>query len=148
MAAVECGIDPLRFWDMTLWELERAMKAKQKQQKQELQTRAFIAYQQAGVTAALMARAWGSKQKVPELSTVFPGLFPADEQDGRQSRQQDWRIMKARMEAYAEARRKWGEQQNGKNNRGAANPVLSENDGLAEGTVADRQQAENNGGSG
>lgn len=111
---------------MTPWELERVIAAKQKQHKEELQSRAVFAYRQAEVTAALMARSWGSKQKAPDIKKVFPGIFEdvaitvAPEPGKKPYQQQDWRIMKARMEMYAAARRKWGEKKRGNHGRGTA----------------------------
>lgn len=122
---MEIGIDRNDYWDMTPWELERVIAAKQKQRKEEMQLRAVIAYQQAGLTAVLVSKSLGSKQKVPDIKKAFPGFFDDSEQTivpaepGKKPfRQQDWRIMKARMEMYAAARRKWGEKKRGNNDRG------------------------------
>ncbi|WP_059050856.1 hypothetical protein [Paenibacillus senegalimassiliensis] len=123
---------------MTPWELERMIAAKQRQHKAQLRTQAVIAYQQAGVTAALMSRVWGNKQKAPDLKTAFPGIFeeevPAPSEPGNKPyKQQDYRIMKARLEQYAAARKKWGEKKRGNHHRGASDSDNSQNGRVTEG---------------
>lgn len=124
---------------MTPWELERVIEAKRHQHKEQLKTKALIAYQQAGVTAALMAKVWGSKQKVPDLKTAFPGIFEdvvalVPEPGKKPFKQQDYRIMKARLEQYAAARKKWGEKKRGNDHRRTANSDNSQNGRATEDT--------------
>lgn len=90
---------------MTLKEIVAAIEGYQKQKRTEWQYQALIAYQQANLTASFVAKVFGGTHKPPALHEAFPGLFPELERP----RQQNWQIMKARIEAYAAERRKRGE---------------------------------------
>ncbi|WP_213590405.1 hypothetical protein [Paenibacillus woosongensis] len=132
---------------MTPWELERVIEAKQQWQKEQMQTHAVIAYHQSGVIAALMAKVLGGKQKIPDLRAAFPGIFDDSEQlstptePGKKPyKQQDYRIMKARLEQYAAARKKWGEKKRGNYHRGTANSDHSQNSGVTEGARRGQRQ--------
>ena len=50
--------------------------------------------------AALIGIAVNEPRKFPKIGDAFPGLFERKEQD-----QQDWRIMKQRMEDFAKAKK-------------------------------------------
>ncbi|OUM86649.1 MAG: hypothetical protein BAA01_11615 [Bacillus thermozeamaize] len=101
--AVQHGVDAVSFWDMTFREILVAIEGVQKRRREELQIQALIAYQQSYLIADLVGIVFGSKQKPPRLHEAFPGIFP------EVPRQQDWRLMKARIEEYAAERRKRGE---------------------------------------
>jgi len=76
---------------------EIALKAQVKQEQNEemAQMLAWIAYN----NAALIAVAVNDPKRFPKLEDAFPSLFEQREQ------QQDWRIMKERMENFAKAKK-------------------------------------------
>ena len=79
---------------MTLSDISLVSQVKQEQNKEFAQLLAWIVYN----GAALMGVAVNDPKKFPKLEDAFPSLFEKEEQ-------QDWRIMKERMEAFAEARK-------------------------------------------
>jgi len=101
---------------MTFKEILAAIEGAQKRKREELQHQALIAYQQSYLIADLVGIMFGSKQKPPRIYEAFPGIF------SEMPRQQDWRVMKARIEEYAAERRKRGEQQHGDDAGRTADP--------------------------
>lgn len=87
---------------MTYKEIIVSIRASEKRRRDDLQTRAALAYRQADLIAAFVGCVFGSKQRPPSMDEVFPGLFP-------ERPKQDWRLMKARVQAYADDRRKRGD---------------------------------------
>lgn len=122
--ACACGVDPVRFWDMTYGEIKAAIdgyneriKLEQEKIKADMQVQAIVAYHQAQLIGAVVAQVLGDKHKLPSLGEAFPGIFP---EETIRPRQQDWRVMKARIAAYGEAwKRKRGES-SGNDARGVA----------------------------
>lgn len=106
--AVEFGVDARLFWEMTYLEILTAMQGGQARRQADLQERALIAFRQCELTATLMGIMLGSKQKAPSLTEAFPGIFPE-----QPLRQQNWQLIKARMQEQMAARRKRGEQASG-----------------------------------
>lgn len=90
---------------MTYAEIIASIQAYEKRIKAEMQIQAFIAYRQADLIAANVARVFGSKHQPISLQEAFPGIFPEE----TKPRQQNWQLMKERIEAYAAERRKRGE---------------------------------------
>jgi len=79
---------------MTTDEIALAAQVKQEQNKEQAKMLAWAVYN----GAALMAVAVKDPKKFPKIEDAFPNLF---EPKG----QQDWRIMKERMEEFAKAKR-------------------------------------------
>jgi len=79
---------------MSTDEIALASQVKQEQNKEQAQLLAWTMYN----GAALMAVAVNEPKKFPKLEDAFPSLFEKEHQ-------QDWRIMKERMEAFAKAKR-------------------------------------------
>ena len=94
---------------MTYAEIVAAVDAYQKRTRTDMQVKAIIAYKQAETTAALVSRILGGNNKVPTIYETFPDWFP----EQAQPKQQNWELMKARVEAYAAEKRKRGEMKNG-----------------------------------
>jgi len=80
---------------MSVNEIALAAQVKQEQNKELAQTLAWIAYNGAALTGVAV----NDPKKFPKLEEAFPGLFEKKEQ-------QDWRVMKERMEAFAKAKKK------------------------------------------
>jgi hypothetical protein len=139
--ACEAGIDAAAYWDMTYGEIVAAIKAHASRHKVELQQAAYLAYQQAHVITAMMSRVLGGKKSPPTIHQAFPGLFPQAERP----QQQDWRLMKARMEVYADAKKKWGEKQHGHKTGGAAGPNHSQDSRAEAGSGGSQAQTGRNG---
>jgi hypothetical protein len=133
--ACECGADPVAYWDMTYGEIMAAIHAYEKRLKFEAEKmegetriRAAIAYRQADLTSRMVAQAFGSNSKLPTIYEAFPGIFPEESKP----KQQNWQLMKARVEAYAAERRKRGEMKRGNDHRGTADPDHGQDGGAAE----------------
>ncbi|MEG0450956.1 MAG: hypothetical protein RR595_13955 [Lysinibacillus sp.] len=103
-------MDAASFWDMTYVEITVAIKAHVKRQEVDLQYQSIIAYHQANLISHLVGISLGSKQSPQELHEAFPGIFPELEKraEMQQVKQQNWELMKARVEAYAAEKRKRG----------------------------------------
>ena len=78
---------------MTVDDIALAMQVKQDRDKEFLQTLAWIVYNGAALTSVAV----NDPKKFPKLEDAFPNLFERKEQ-------QDWRVMKARIEAFAKAK--------------------------------------------
>ena len=78
---------------MSVDEIALAANVKQEQNKELAQMLAWIVYNGAALTGVAI----NEPKKFPRLEDAFPSLFERKDQ-------QDWRLMKARMEAFAEAR--------------------------------------------
>lgn len=125
--ACECGVDAFFYWDMTYAEISETIKAFQKRQEVDLQFKAVISYHQANLISHLVGISLGSKQQQKEIQEAFPGIFPDLEKQAKAQlvKQQNWQLMKARIDAYAAEKRKRGES-HGNDARGTAN---TDNDG-------------------
>ncbi|ATP40697.1 hypothetical protein CSE16_11915 [Solibacillus sp. R5-41] len=110
-------MDAVFYWDMTYKEILAAIKGKSKRQEAELQYQSIIAYHQANLISHLVGISLGSKQNPQALHEAFPGVFPELEKQAQLQlvKQQNWQIMKARIDAYAAEKRKRGEK-NGDDN--------------------------------
>jgi len=89
-AGVPCGA----IGDLTVAEIALTAQIKQEQNKELAQMLAWIVYNGAALTGIAI----NEPKKFPRLEDAFPGLF-------EKKNQQDWRMMKARMETFAEARK-------------------------------------------
>lgn len=96
---------------MSYAEIYASIKAYQKRKEADLQERAVISYHQANLITHLVGISFGSKQESKELHEAFPGFFPQLEKQAELQRvkQQNWQVMKARIDAYAAEKRKRGE---------------------------------------
>jgi len=93
--ALTAGIPWETACDMTADEIALAVSARQQQNKERAQTLAWIAYN----SAALTGIAINNPAKFPSLENAFPSLFEREPN-------QDWRVMKERVEAYADAKKR------------------------------------------
>ncbi len=99
----------MQYWDMTYGEILTEIRGSEARRRANLQEQALIAYRQSELTSTLVSIILGGRQKVPSITEAFPGIFPEQEQ----TRQQNWQLMKARIEQFAAARRKRGEKADG-----------------------------------
>lgn len=79
---------------MSADEIAIASTAHQEQTKEQMRVLAWIAYNNAALTGVAI----NSPNQFPRLEDAFPSLFERE-------KQQDWRVMKKRMEAYAAAQK-------------------------------------------
>ena len=84
--ALDMGISEVDFWNMTIAELERLMKSKQRLQKAKAQERASYDYILADLIGRSISRIYSSSAKLPEISEVYPTLF--DSQEAEQKKQE------------------------------------------------------------
>lgn len=84
-----CDID-----GMTINDINMAAQVRQEQNKELTQTLAWIIYNGAALTGIAV----NDPHKFPKLGDAFPSLFERNEQ-------QDWRVMKQRMEDYTQFKR-------------------------------------------
>lgn len=94
-------MDAVFYWEMTYGEIIAAIEGNQRKVKQEMQIQASLMYK----LGDLLRFAFNEPNKYPTLQEAFPKLFD----DIEKPKQQDWRIIKERITAYAEQKRKRGE---------------------------------------
>jgi hypothetical protein len=87
-------VDAVFYWDMTYAEIKTTIESNQKRIKEEMQAQASIAYK----LGELIGIAFNEPEKYPALKNAFPKLF--DDIQEIPDKQQDWRVMKARIEQY------------------------------------------------
>lgn len=109
-------MDAVFYWDMTFKEINAAIEAKGKINRNELRQQAELLHS----IASLIGIAVNAPKKYPPFDKVFPKLGESQQDHTGKSQtpaQQPWEVMKARVSAYAaEAeRRKRGEKQDGDN---------------------------------
>ncbi|RKD22456.1 hypothetical protein SAMN02745883_00690 [Caminicella sporogenes DSM 14501] len=92
--AVENGVDAVFYWDMTYGEIITAIEGNQRKVKQDIQVQASLVYK----LGDLLRFAFNEPNKYPTLQEAFPKLF---DDEAIKPKQQDWRIMKERISAYA-----------------------------------------------
>ncbi|MBE1554809.1 hypothetical protein [Sporosarcina limicola] len=100
-------MDAVSFWDMTYAEISAAIEGFNKRQMHDMRAQAVVAFRQADLLATLISKVFGGKQAAPAIQEAFPGIFP--ELERQAEKQQNWQLMKARIEAYAAEKRKRGE---------------------------------------
>jgi hypothetical protein len=118
--AVQAGVDPVGYWDMTYLEIKTAIQAYEARTRFDLQHQALLSWHHAQLIGQLVSRVMGSKKAPPELHEAFPGIFP-EELVKQAEKQQDWRVMKERVAAYGAQHRKRGEKKRGNDHRGTTN---------------------------
>lgn len=91
---------------MTYKEIIAAIQGNQRRVKSELKIHATLTYKLGN----LIGVAVNDPSKYPKITEAFPGMFDEPK------RQQNWQLMKARIEAYAAERRKRGEKNVGDDN--------------------------------
>ena len=79
---------------LTTGEIATAAHVKHEQQTDFYRAMAWIAYNNAALTGVAI----NDPKRFPRLEDAFPSLFEHKEQ-------QDWRVMKERMENYAKAKK-------------------------------------------
>ena len=81
--------------NMTVEDIALTVQIKQEQNKELAETLAWIIYN----GAALMGVAVNNPKKIPAIEEAFPSLFAKKEQ-------QDWWVMKERVEEFAKTKNK------------------------------------------
>lgn len=99
---LDCGISIFDFWDMTYEEMRLVIDSFNRREKARVQEMASMNYQLGNLVGMSVARLFDEKAKYPTLFEAFPTLFDDLEIDTT-PRQQDWRIMKDRLQQYATA---------------------------------------------
>ncbi|MFF2449370.1 hypothetical protein ACFVSW_20210 [Neobacillus sp. NPDC058068] len=117
-------MDAAFFWNMTYGEIVASITGFNKRQKTEFQMKSIVAYRQADLIASLVSNVLGSKHQPPSIQEAFPGIFPEIEQ---QPKQQNWQLMKARIEAYAAEKRAAEERKRGENRGDDSGGIASPN---------------------
>lgn len=70
---------------MTIAELERAIKSKQRQLKLKAQEQATYDYILAELIGRSVARIYNSSNKMPEIAAIYPNLFDSAEIEERKA---------------------------------------------------------------
>jgi hypothetical protein len=72
---LDYGISEFDFWNMTLREIERAVKSRERVRKIETQERATYDYIHATLIIRGIGIALGSKEEYPTIEQTYPGIF-------------------------------------------------------------------------
>lgn len=104
----------MQYWDMTYKEISTTIKAYSKRAESDMRISAIISYHQARLISHHVGIIVGSKETPKAIYEAFPGMFPHLEKEAaikaaiENTKQQDWKLMKDRIDAYAAERRKRG----------------------------------------
>lgn len=99
--ALDWGIGEFDFWDMTLAELERLLKSKQRRQKNELQEKAFFDYRLAQLIGVSVGRIYDSKCSLPPLKDAYPTIFDREKlQEEKQAQTDELSALRFRQFAH------------------------------------------------
>lgn len=100
--ALDWGIFEADFWNMTLAELERLFKSKQRMQKQKAQEQAYFDYTLADLIGISVGRIYNKSTKMPPIEEVYPHIFDAKQiQEEKQQKQDE--LSAARFKQFAQA---------------------------------------------
>lgn len=75
------GIAEKDFWDMTIAEINRAIKSKIRMTKIEDEKRASFDYILADLIGRSVSRVYHSSNKMPSISEAYPSLFTKEEEE-------------------------------------------------------------------
>lgn len=92
--ALTCGIRALDYWDMTYLEIMETIYAYREQERIELQKIATMNHK----LSQLIAIGFNSPKDMPTIYDAYPSLF----EKPVETKQDDWRIMKDRISAFAQ----------------------------------------------
>lgn len=88
--ALECGIDHIRFWEMSLREITDIMedyaRKKERREKEELYQIHFLAKDMANQVGFILAG--DESATAPELWDYFPGLFALEKDAAEQKKKE------------------------------------------------------------
>ena len=101
---MECGVDPVRFWDIIYGEIITQIKAYRQKEKAQMQLQAIFIYK----LGSLVGIAFNDPNIPSNVEEAFEEMGIFDEEIDT-TKQQNWRIMKERMNRYAYLHRKRGE---------------------------------------
>lgn len=87
---------------MTLAELERLFKSKQRMQKQKAQEQAYFDYQLADLIGVSVGRIYNKSTKMPSVEEAYPSIFDAEKMQEEKQKKQD-ELSAARFKQFAEA---------------------------------------------
>lgn len=73
------GIAESDYWEMTIAELTRAMRSKNRIVKQQAQERATFDYILADLIGRSIGRIYSSSAKLPVIADAYPSLFDSEE---------------------------------------------------------------------
>jgi hypothetical protein len=78
--ALDYGITEEQFWNMTIGELQRAIRSKLRVQKHQAREKASYDYTLAQLIGRACGMAFGSiKSEFPEIASIYPMLFDSEE---------------------------------------------------------------------
>ena len=74
-SALDMGITEREYWEMTIAELSRAMRSKNRIKKQQAQEQATFDYILADLIGRSVGRIYSSATTIPDISAIYPSLF-------------------------------------------------------------------------
>jgi hypothetical protein len=77
--ALDYGISEADFWEMSIAELERAVRSRRRNEKARAQEKASFDYILADLVGKSIARIYSSSNNIPEIAEVYPSLFDTQE---------------------------------------------------------------------
>lgn len=98
--ALEAGISAYDYWEMTYGEIINTIKSYNTRKKTEMQWNASVNYKLADLIGISVSRLLDDNVEFPKIESAFPGLF--EDIVEQKPKQQDWKVMKDRMESYAD----------------------------------------------
>lgn len=96
-------MDAVFYWDMTYKEIKTAIEGNQKKLRQDMQMQAVMTYK----LGELIRIAFNDPKKYPSSpKKAFKNTGIFDDVNEMPTKQQDWQVMKARIEHYNSLRKK------------------------------------------
>lgn len=101
-SALDIGIEEENFWNMTLAEIVRKVDSFKRQKKLELQERATFDYKLADLIGRSVARIYGSSNRMPDISEVYPTIFDTEElKDKKQEKKNELSVLRFKQFAQS-----------------------------------------------
>ena len=101
---LDYGISEFDFWNMTLREIERAIKSRERVRRIEAQERATYDYIASTLIVKGIGIALGSKEDYPSIEQTYPGIFEdlaEKRQDELQKKQDELSVLRFKQFAQS-----------------------------------------------
>ena len=100
--ALDCGITERDFWEMTVGEVFRSVRSKQRIEKHKAQEKATFDYILANMIGFSAARIIDSKVKMPSIEEFYPSLFDEEKKQKQEKiNQQKMELSALRFKQFA-----------------------------------------------
>lgn len=101
-AVLDIGIKEEEFWNMTIAEVNRAVRSYNRKMDVEQKQKAYFDYVLADLVGRSIARIQGSGNKMPDITKAYPTIFKDTEDIEKQKSQKKTELSALRFKQFAD----------------------------------------------